>query len=143
MSKKPIETFKSDEQFQSCCRDWQHKLFLDDWFIKFELTEDEISYEEELLLDGICEFNFNNKEAKIKVFNGKYKDVDNVVKQICELTIIHELLHIKLEYIRDIDILGSENDTLGKYIKHQATESMAKSLLMAKYNLDYDYFMVG
>lgn len=137
---KPIETFKSNEQFQKCCKEWQHKLFLDDWFIKFELTEEELHMEEDTL-DGMCEFNFNNKEAKIVIFNGKYVSDDTIMRQIGELTVIHELLHIKAEYLSDMDIVGKENETFHKYIYHQSIETMAKSLLMVKYNLDYDYFM--
>lgn len=137
---KPIEYFKSEEQFKKCCKDWQHKLFLDDWFIKFELTEEEMQLDDNIL-DGMCEFNFNNKEAKIKIFNGKYESDDVIMKQVGELTLIHELLHIKLEYLSDVDIIGKESETFHKYIFHQSIETMAKSLLMAKYNLDYDYFM--
>ena len=137
---KPIEHFKSDKQFQECCKYWKHKLFLDDWLIKFELTEEEIQFDDDLM-DGLCEFNFNNKEAKIKIFNGIYSNAYDVVKQVGELTVVHELLHIKSEYILDIDICGKENETYHKYVSHQAIETMAKSLLMVKYNLDFSYFL--
>ena len=43
---KPIREFKSDEEFQKIAKDLQHKLFLDDWFIIFGLTDEPIRISE-------------------------------------------------------------------------------------------------
>ena len=143
----PIIRFKSNEQFQKCCKEWQHRLFLDSWFIKFVLTDKIIEYEDGTVLDGENAFNYNNKEARITIFNGTYdfddKEYVNVTKQIAELVVIHELLHIKEEYLLDKDIINKDVEGHQKYNAHQSLESMAKTLLMTKYNLDYTYFMEG
>lgn len=144
MTKKPIEYFKSDDEFQKCCKWWQHRLFLDNWFISFEMVDGYLTMEDdesERIMSGMCEFDFNNREANITVVNTKQSIDDSIIKEIAELTIVHELLHIKQEYIINIE---PENETsFHKYVAHQELEAMAKTLLMVKYNLDYDYFYKG
>lgn len=140
MSKKPIEIFKEDEQFQKCCKEWQHRLFLDDWFIKFTMVDDIISFGDGEA-DGVCEYNFNNKEAVIKIYNGKDIEEHSICKTCAEQVIIHELLHLKQEYITERETFEIDNNNFHEYIAHQSTEMMAKTLLMVKYNLDYDYFL--
>jgi len=140
---KPINVFKSDEEFQKCAKDWQHKLFLDNWFIEFELTTDKL-YQETNLLWGYNSYSFENCSAAITVFNGEKLELDDgfgdsFSKNIAELTLVHELLHIKFEYVNDPDVIG-DIAPIHQSLLHQATEAMAKSLIMTKYNLDYDYF---
>lgn len=140
MSKNPIEIFKNEEQFQKCCREWQHKLFLDNWFIRFIAVGELIAFEDGKLADGVCEYNFDNKEALIKIYNGIDTDEHNICKHCAEQVIIHELLHLKQEYISEKDTFETKDKNFHEYIVHQSTDVMAKSLLMVKYNLDYDYF---
>lgn len=140
---KPINVFKSDEEFQKCAKDWQHKLFLDNWFIEFELTTDKL-YQETNLLWGYNSYYFENCSAAITVFNGEKLELDDgfgdsFSKNIAELTLVHELLHIKFEYVNDPDVIGDISQ-VHQSLLHQATEAMAKSLIMTKYNLEYDYF---
>jgi len=142
MSKKPIEIFKNDKQFQECCRWWQHKLFLDNWFITFIMTDEslkELAPNGERILSGVCEYEFNNKEAKITICNNQEYDEENIIRNISELTIVHELLHLKNEYITDLE--NEDDKNFHKYIAHQGLEEMAKTLIMTKYNLDYNYFI--
>ena len=73
---KPINVFKSDEEFQKCAKDWQHKLFLDNWFIEFELTTDKL-YQETNLLWGYNSYSFENCSAAITVFNGEKLELDD------------------------------------------------------------------
>lgn len=143
---KPICTFKSEEQFLNCAKEWQHRLFLDSWNIEFKLTNNTISVATsedgiENLLWGYCSYTFENSGAVITVFNGKVLECDDgeVSKNIAELTLVHELLHVKLEYMSDKDIIG-DIPKLHQSLLHQGVERMAKSLIMTKYNLDYDYF---
>lgn len=142
---KPINVFKNEEQFLACAKDWQHKLFLDNWNIEFKLTNDclkTIDNESgiENVLWGFNAFTFENSSAVITIYNGKVLDTDNSVsKNMAELTLVHELLHIKFEYITEEDVVGNM-PTIQQALLHQGVETMAKSLIMAKYNLDYDYF---
>ena len=139
MTKKPIECFKTNEQFQECCRWWQHKLFLDDWFIKFELTTDKLEVPEEGgILSGACNYIFNNREANIIVSNTNEYDGESPVRNIAELTVVHELLHLKNGYNCEFD---AEEKTFHNYIVHQELEAMAKTLIMIKYGVDYNYFL--
>lgn len=144
MSKKPIEIFKSEEQFKDCCKYWQHILFLDNWFIRFEMVDEPINLDGDILY-GVCEFNYLNKEAVIRIFNGRFDADDSriVCKECAELTVIHELLHLREEYISEIDIGCSDTRTFHEYMFHQGIETMAKTLLMTRYSLGYDYFFRG
>ena len=138
---KPIEIFKNDEQFQECCKWWQNKLFLNDWFITFKMIEDYIVDDSSgQILSGVCEYEFNNKEATITISNTN-KSCDGVyLKNIVEHTIIHELLHLKNEYISDVE--NPEEKSFHNYISHQSLEEMAKTLLMVKYNIERDCFLL-
>ena len=53
--------------------------------------------------------------------------------------LVHELLHCKYDW------MGNQGGTYeGVYLdatEHQKLEEMAKSLIMAKYGVGYDYFM--
>lgn len=142
---KPISVFKDEEQFLAYAKDWQHKLFLDNWNIEFRLTNDCLKVVDnesgiENILWGFNAYTFENSNAIITVFNGKtIESDDDISKNMAELTLVHELLHIKFEYISDEDVIG-DLPKVHQSLLHQGVESMAKSLIMAKYNLDYDYF---
>ena len=142
---KPISVFKNEEQFLACAKDWQHKLFLDNWNIEFRLTNDCIKVVDnesgiENILWGFNAYTFENSNAVITVFNGKtIESDDDISKNMAELILVHELLHIKFEYISDEDVVG-DLPKVHQSLLHQSVESMAKSLIMTKYNLDYDYF---
>lgn len=138
MGKKPIEIFKSDKQLEECCKYWKRKLFLNDWFIHIFLTENIMVTEEEgHTLWGVCENDFNNKEATITIYNGKDTEV-GTMRNIAELTLVHELLHLKNEYNTELD---ADEKSFHNYIAHQSLEMMAKTLIMVRYNLDYSYFV--
>ena len=151
MSKKPVKKFKTEEEFMVCAKDWQNKLFLNDWFIKFSLANEGVKSEkgEELLLDdelilGLTKFSYINKNAEIQIDN---------TKDCAELSLVHELLHLKEEYIDTAYIedgttsleVEAGNDTYIRSIfkTHQCMEQMAKSLIMIKYpSIDYDFFII-
>lgn len=137
---KPIELFKSDRQFQEYAKWWQHKLFLDSWFIVFHLASEDIVDETgERVVSGLCEYDFTNKEASITICNTTENDEGSVLRNISELNLIHELLHLKNEYILAVE--NPEDRSFHKYIAHQGLEEMAKTLLRVKYNLDCNYFL--
>ena len=52
----PIEVFESKEQFKACCKEWQERLFLTNWFIKYNLTTEEIKDEIQKTTDLIVKY---------------------------------------------------------------------------------------
>ena len=141
MAKTPIEAFKSEEEFTETCEYWKNKLYLTDWIIKFKLVDDIIKETADNLeginLLGECTFNFINKQAFIQLDN---------THGIAELTLVHELLHLLIPFMRE-DCLVCENIELERNlykdaIIHQSMEQMAKTLLMVKYpSIDKSFFV--
>lgn len=136
---EPIKKFASKKQFLDYAKWWQNKLLLNNWIIKFELIEKNID-KDGVPVDGYCQFSVENCEAKIVISN--VKTADGVATFSAELTIIHELLHLKREYLQEGYAAGGE-ETLSDVYIHQCQELMAKSLLMTKYNIDYKWFLGG
>ena len=145
MSKAPIQVFESKEQFLACAKEWQEKLFLTDWFIKFSLTEEELKDDAGNLLWGFCQQGANENSAFITVYNKDdfscgSEETKLWLKPCAELTLIHELLHLQFEYAEAIT--DEDNEILREHFTHVALERMAKSLLMAKYDLNKQWFFV-
>ena len=151
MSKKPVKKFKTEEEFMACAKEWQKKLVLTDWFIRFSLADDgvktkqgdELTVDDDMIL-GLTKFSYINKNAEIQIDN---------TKDCAELSLVHELLHLKEEYIDTAYIedgttsleVEAGNDTYIRSIfkTHQCMEQMAKSLIMIKYpSIDYDFFII-
>ena len=84
MKNKPIEYFQNDKEFQKCAKEWQHKLFLDDWFIKFELVDGELylDNEEETEVYGYCTRNFENHEALIRIAHKKKRFTKTAINPV-------------------------------------------------------------
>ena len=148
---KASTKFKSNEEFQEIAKYLQHMLFLDDWFIKFQLAADAIHYEREEGNEhdavGLTTYDYGNREATIYVQNGdndsEKDEDDNVLKNIALLNLIHELLHLKEEYIVLSDCYPNMVDNLSdtdKVHKHMHLEQMAKSIFMAITGADKDFF---
>lgn len=146
---RPIIKFKNNEEFQEVAHYIQHMLFLDDWFIKFELVDAPIDTSKELGIDteamGLCTYDYGNHEAVIKVQNCANAEDDILVSSnIALLDLIHEELHLKEEYIslsdcyKDIDDKDTDID---KVHKHMYLEKMAKSIFMALTGVTKDFFM--
>lgn len=148
---KASTKFKSNEEFQEIAKYLQHMLFLDDWFIKFQLVADTIHYEREEGNEhdavGLTTYDYGNREATIYVQNGdtdsEKDEDDNVLKNIALLNLIHELLHLKEEYIVLSDCYPNMVDNLSdtdKVHKHMHLEQMAKSIFMAITGADRSFF---
>lgn len=138
-NKKPIISFKDEKEFLQVAKEWQDRLFLSDWLIKFKLINNTNvgktpDGNDEL---GVCMYDSLNKNAVIKVANG-----DGV---IAEFTLVHELLHCALEYGAS-DNIGEDYDSLELFYArtiHTRLNQMAKSLILAKYpNIDKDFFRI-
>lgn len=148
---KASTKFKSNEEFQEIAKYLQHMLFLDDWFIKFQLVADTIHYEREEGNEhdavGLTTYDYGNREATICVQNGdnnsEKDNDDNVLKNIALLNLIHELLHLKEEYIVLSDCYTNMVDNLSdtdKVHKHMHLEQMSKSIFMAITGADRSFF---
>lgn len=133
MSKTPIMEYKTDEELQESLKEWQTRLFLTDWNIKVRICSklDMADIENA----GECTVYHANHVVRIDI--AKATEIGNVIEKVPqEKTLVHELLHCK--YIRP------ENDSFETtYVsirEHGLLEQMAKSLIMAKYDIPYEWF---
>lgn len=129
---KPIIEFKNDKELQKCVKYWKNVLYLNDWVIKVLLVDE---MPDDLDSLGLNKNVYCHKTALIRILKGKH--TDEFIKPCAEKVLIHELLHCKFE----VEI---ERPTIEElhYMEHQHQdiEFMARSLLMAKYNLNKDWF---
>jgi hypothetical protein len=140
----PIMEFKNQEELEECLKYWQEKLFLKDYIIKCSLVN-----ELPVIDDDVCEGkNCYDRVSKVSYIEiATHDSIKDYLKEnkseicykIChELILIHELLHITIPmYEFDIrDILSCEYEIK----QHSLIESLAKTLLMTKYNLNFEWF---
>lgn len=131
----PIEEYKNQEHLNENLEWWKNKLFLTDWIIKASICEPH-----KFIQDNVCgenEFDMVNKCCVIRILDRKSYG-DRIMKYCAERVLVHELLHCKYNWI------ANESSYEGKYVEvveHGLLEQMAKSLVMAKYNLEFDYFV--
>lgn len=134
-SSKPIEVFENQEQLNQSLKEWQNRLFLNDWIIKAYICEPHDF--KEINVCGENEFDMTNKCCVIRILDPKYYG-ERIMKYCAEKILVHELLHCKYNWI-------DNNDTYeGTYLdvsEHGLLEQMAKSLIMAKYGIGLDYFV--
>jgi len=129
---QPIMQFETDEQMQECLKEWQERLYLQDWAIKYEVKElddalAEISTIHSLKVATIS-FHPITEESKKK----------ELLKYCAEKIMVHELNHIIFDVAKFND--GGYADVEFELLQHQKTELMARSLLMAKYGMSADWF---
>lgn len=132
---EPTMEFKDEKQAYECLKEWQDRLFLQDWTIKVKLV-DKICDDGRL---GEC-FHVNPlkvSQITLKKFE-KENEIGELLKPCHEKILVHELLHLKYPECELNDptieeVLYNEN-------QHALIEQMAKSLIMAKYNLTFDWF---
>lgn len=135
---KPIEEFKTQEELNECLKWWQSKLFLDSWIIKAKICEPcDFSVEGR---GGENSMVFENKESAIRILDKKYFPDDAIAIYCAEHVLVHELLHCKYNFLLN---KGTFESVYVDVMEHQLLEEMAKTLIMAKYNLDFDYFKSG
>lgn len=134
---EPILEFTDLKQAYECLKYWQKLLFLDDHIIKLEL-HDKIIGSTGNELAGQVDRITDNKTAIIQILKKDYFN-DQYVKFCAEETLVHELMHIRLDlcsHDKDASVEGIVYDT----ITHQMVSMMARSLIMAKYGVTFDYF---
>lgn len=137
-----LDIFKDQEQLEECLREWQHRLFLDGWLILAHVEDKIMNPNGEEVIDtaGYNTFVFESSQANIQLLSDEsYKENNTLFKHCMEKDLVHELLHCKYDW------MGCQGGTYeGVYLdatEHQKLEEMAKSLIMAKYGVGYDYFM--
>ncbi|MGE1061204.1 hypothetical protein NXG27_00945 [Megasphaera paucivorans] len=133
---EPIIEFTSIKQAYDCLHEWQNRLFLDDWIIKLNLlpriqmTDDDA---------GHNTFQITNKASVISICIPD-DDAKSRISKFCqELILVHELLHLKYNLV-DASNPSYEEVSLMQ-TEHMLLEQMAKSLIMAKYNLQREWFI--
>lgn len=132
----PIMTFEDDKQIYDCLKEWQDRLFLSDWVIKVSLV-DSVTNEDGEELQGNNSFIIEGKASHIRLVKPNEDNTTRIVKFCHELTLVHELLHCKYNWCQ------APNSHEGIYydtLEHSLIEQMAKSLIMAKYNLPFEWF---
>lgn len=141
MDSKPIEVFLSQEQLDDCLKWWQHRLYLDGWIIKARVvnTITDVDGNEVDSAVGYNQLAYAVSQSYIQILSEDgFNRLNPICTHICmEQVLVHELLHCIYNWIE-----GNESYE-GIYLmgkEHQQIEQMAKSFIMAKYNLDYDYF---
>lgn len=126
----------STEALQELLKEWKTRLFLDDWIIKAMFAEPD-----DPDLSGLCginKFQVDNKCSIIKLCTESMYGEGRIIKYCVELTLVHELLHCKYNWLKPPETMeGSYFDVM----EHALMEQMAKSLLMAKYNIPFSWFM--
>ena len=139
MYKTPIMEFESQEQLQQCLEEWKKILFLEDWIIKGILIDppfiDEACGGE---LCGHNEFQIVNKCSLIRIVRPDDDIKERIMKYCAELSLVHELLHCKYNWT-----MNNTNSIEYVYfdtLEHGLIEQMAKSLIMAKYSLPFEWF---
>lgn len=135
--RKPIEVFNNDEQLHQTMLEWKSLLMLDSWTIATMLCSLNELKDGELTLVGKNEVDYINKGAVIYIVDGK--DIPLTAERFCaEETLVHELLHCKYNVLSDNDC-SYEGAMLDAH-QHQLLEEMAKSLMMARYDLPFSYW---
>lgn len=128
------EVFISKEELNAYLKWWQEKLFLTDWIIKAKICEPCDFVDEGNM--GENSFDMVNRCCVIRILDKKYYG-DRIMKYCAEKVLVHELLHCKYNWI------ANESSYEGKYVdvmEHGLLEQMAKTLIMAKYDLSINYF---
>lgn len=135
--KTPIMEFETEEQLQSCIEDWKKVLFLQDWVIKGSLV-DELHDANGNELSGNNSFQIPNKCSLIQIVRANDDIKSRIVKYCAESTLVHELLHCKYNWTEK----NSNSIEYAYYedLEHSLIEQMAKSLIMVKYDLPFEWF---
>ncbi|MEI6100826.1 MAG: hypothetical protein WCP73_03215 [Eubacteriales bacterium] len=130
---EPIKEFKTIEEAIACLKEWQTRLFLDDWIIKVCLVEPDD-------IDGFCgqnRYQLENKCCVIELAKMNPDNSDRIMKFCHERVMVHELLHCKYNFMKSN---GQYESSYFDAVEHALLEQMGKSLIMAKYNLPFEWF---
>lgn len=122
-----IDRFKDVEEIKECAKYYVQLLGLQDWKIIYKLQEPSNPD-----WSGECESIFEEKCACITIDNREHPDL--WVKSPQELTLIHELIHCKIELFENTTYEGS----LIELHYHTLIDDWARSIFYARYNLTHE-----
>jgi len=126
----PIEKYENIQQAIDNLKEWQLRLGLNNWAIKIEFCEPHEFVGDNR--DGECEYGLGCKSAVIRILKQQYYG-DRLIKYCAERILVHELLHCAWGH------LGTNSDGRNRLL-HSIQEDMARALICAKYNIDFDWF---
>lgn len=137
-SKEPICRFKDNDELQKCVKFWQRVLHLEHWCLDVGLVEDLKNEADKD--DNVHGLNYCMPqccEASIAI--NTTDDDECYMKHCEELTLVHELLHCV------IPMPEYKNERLEEHAYalsvHQRIDLLAKSFIMARYNVNMDWFL--
>jgi len=131
-SNEPIIEFENIEKAKECLQQWKCRLFLDDWIIRLKFGHVKGGV-------GLIEYEPVIKTAIITLEQSSKEEQGNrCSKYSQECILVHELLHIVFDMPR-MESIRLE-DVEFHILQHQKTEFMARSLIMAKYGVEKDWF---
>ena len=133
MPKEPIIEFENIDQANECLKEWQSRLYLSDWIIN-------IGFEELNNRGAEIDIEHTQKSAYVAFHHPITEEIKKRerVKYCAEKILVHELLHIIFDAPKPerFSIEQCEYEIL----QHQKTEFMARSLIMAKYGIDFSWW---
>ena len=132
--KSPIMEFTSQKQLNKCLREWQKTLFLDHWIISVIISSPK------KLGDnwGNNHFVYESNTSLIRLVKSTKSTTNKVMKYCMEQVLVHELLHCK--YLSVEAQHPQIEDVHYEKKQHELIDQMAKSLIMVKYNLPFEWF---
>ena len=130
---EPVIEFKDIDEAVEYLKYWQKVLFLDDWIIKVEFMEDTRAVD--YLSDN--DIDYKGKSAVIILKRFDEKDEDRIRKPCHEGLLVYELLHCKYDHVFTERIY--EDKTL-HILAEQTLGQMAKTLMMVKYGIGFEWF---
>ena len=133
--KQPKMKFKDVAEMEKYMEEWKEILMLHDWLIECRLVK-------ELYNEGETCWGLNSHELvgrtsviSIRQYNEEL-DKTAVEKYCAEYILIHELLHCVYPVFTKETYEANYFGTM----EHRKLDKMAQSLLMAKYNLKFNWF---
>lgn len=134
--KYPVMTFHNDEELNDCLKWWKDRLYLHDWIIHGALKDH--VYIDEKEMAGSNTFEHGLMSSCILISTAQTGETKDTVSKVChELTLVHELLHLRLNWLNPpYSYEGNYTDAM----EHQNIEKFARSLIMAKYRLPIEWF---
>ena len=134
MNKEPIMEFKNQEELDKSLQEWKQRLFLSDWNIKAYLVHGEELPD----CAGDSNVQWVNSCGTIRIRYADELPKDMIEKDPHEKILVHELLHFKMFGYTYKSPTVEEIFYDEKH--HQLLEQFAKSLIMAKYGVSYEWF---
>lgn len=133
--KKPKMIFKNFKELEDCMLEWKEILMLHDWTIEVRLV-DELVDEDGNDCWGLTHSELIGRNALISIRQYNSSDANKLTKYCAEQTLVHELLHLVYPLYEKSSFESFYMSTM----EHQKLDKMSQSLIMAKYNLKFNWF---